>query len=143
MDSESRPDRLVAFRLLDRLRPHEAIVLVQRVEGRKKHAQHEQILQNRYRNAQQRVGDAQSRKVKDLAHQPAGNRHDEDHGDEHRDETARSGYFGVEPQPSADLRAETRGEPDARHDPCKGAYLHDKALAPSVPDGQHQHEADD
>ena len=81
--------------------------------------------------------------MKDLAHHPAGDRHDEDHGDEHRDETARGGHFVIEPQPSADLRAETRRDPNARHNPCKGAYLHDEALAPSVPDGQRQHEADD
>ena len=73
----------------------------------------------------------------------AGDRHDEDHDDERRDETARGGHFVIEPQPSADLRAETRRDPNARHNPCKGAYLHDEALAPSVPDGQRQHEADD
>ena len=89
------------------------------------------------------LGNAQSRKVKDLAHHPAGDRHDEDHDDERRDETARGGHFVIEPQPSADLRAETRRDPNARHNPCKGAYLHDEALAPSVPDGQRQHEADD
>ena len=78
-----------------------------------------------------------------LAHQPRGDGNDEHDDDQHRDEAARSGHVGIEPHPFADLRAETRSEPDARHNPGKGAYLHDESLAPSVPDGQYQYEAND